>query len=319
MLGASLERLGGLFDRAFLVAYWSPVFVGVALAMGIVGLVNGFTDIVAVWGDSSGAEQVIAGIAIFIGITVLAYLFSVLTLPLIQLYEGYWSERLSGLSAPFVIDFKRKRVACLADMAKQRTAGNRIPPEKSAEFLSMYQRLSSAYPRNPILVKPTRLGNVLVAAEEYPQLRYNMDAVVWWPRLVAVLPEAQQAQVDASMVPLVALLNLTTILVVVGVGGGAWLLFWRALPEWSLPCAIGGVALAWVCYRVAATQAVRFGDVVRATFDLYRLDLLKQMHIGLGAHATEREAWGQLTEWLYYGDPTARAVDYQRDESKPDS
>jgi len=66
---------------------------------------------------------------------------------------------------------------------------------------------------------PILAGDALTAAEEYPLLRYYMDAVFWWSRLFAVIPAEQQDLLDASLTLIIALLNLCTITFLVGLGG----------------------------------------------------------------------------------------------------
>ena len=41
MLGTFLEKLNVFFDRRFMIAYWSPIFVGLGLAAGLGAVVGG--------------------------------------------------------------------------------------------------------------------------------------------------------------------------------------------------------------------------------------------------------------------------------------
>ncbi|WP_217572377.1 hypothetical protein [Streptomyces sp. GbtcB7] len=53
---------------------------------------------------------------------------------------------------------------------------------------TIHQQLFLRYPQPPVQPLPTRLGNVIRAAEQYPRIRYGLDPVVIWPRLQPVLP-----------------------------------------------------------------------------------------------------------------------------------
>jgi hypothetical protein len=183
MPGTFLEKLNVFFDRRFMIAYWSPIFIGIGLAAGLVTVLIGPSAALGWWAGRSGTEQILLGVGILLVITVLAYLLEALTIPIVRLYEGYWPKgRLTNW-------------ACT--MQKARKA-------KSNDSASYHN-----FPLDSDLVKPTRLGNVLVASEEYPHQLYQLDAVLWWPRLSALLPEAFRTQVDTALTPVLAMLNLS--------------------------------------------------------------------------------------------------------------
>jgi hypothetical protein len=317
MLGISLERLGGLFDRQFLLAYWGPVFLGVAFGTGLFALGHGYQKTFKLWLSLSGTEQVLLGGTAIVGITVVAYLFSILTAPIIRLYEGYWPSGWHRLEHAMVAREKKAHAKLRDDMAALRGRSLAIPPENATAYISKSTRFISTFPRDPALLKATRLGNVLVAAEEYPLSRYNMDAVFWWPRLFAVMPEDQQNLVDASVTPMIALLNLSTIILVVSLGGAVWLFLsprW-GWPWWGLTCLVAAVVLPYIFYRVAAIQASNYTTVVRTMFDLHRFDLLQQMHIPLPPPDKERQVWGALMQWLHYSNSQARPDRFTHDDT----
>lgn len=310
MLGVSLQQLGGLFERQFMVAYWGPIFIGAAFLAAVVALARGISTAIADFAGLSAIEQILYGAAILIGITVIAYVLSVLTMPMIRIYEGHWPPWIRTLAYPLVAWQKHRHSSILDRMEENPGKDNTISPA----YREALYRYYSTYPRNPKLVKPTSIGNILAAAEEYPRLRYNVNAALWWPRLFAVMPEAHRGQVEASILPMIALLNLTTIVFLVGLGGGAWLILAQGLHLWAIVCIIIGLILAFLCYRAAAIQAVRYTLTVRTAFDLYRFDLLKQMHIPLPSPKEERALWDHLEKWLYIGDLRSIVARYDHNE-----
>ncbi len=92
MLGTFLDKLNVLFDRRFLLAYWSPIFILLALAGGLAALLAGSTAALAWWTGLSGTEQLVLGVGILLLVTVLAYVLEALTTPVVRLYEGYWPK-----------------------------------------------------------------------------------------------------------------------------------------------------------------------------------------------------------------------------------
>ncbi len=272
MVGTFLDKVGNWFNRRFFVAYWSPVFVGFGVGGGLVLLVLGPVSFFGWWERLNGEEQIILGVGCLLAITLLAYMLDALTTPLIRLYEGYWSW---------------KRPALLAIHRQQARRAKLVPFH------------SPSFPRNSKMLKPTRLGNVLVSAEEYSYQLYRLDAVVWWPRLVSLIPETFRVQLDTSLTPMVTLLNLSIILVFIASGGGGILLF---LKDWWLGVSVFmcGLLLARACYLAACHQALDYGQLVRVAFDFYRHDILKQMHITVPDNLVEeRLLWDALNGMAY--------------------
>jgi hypothetical protein len=134
-------------------------------------------------------------------------------------------------------------------------------------------------------VLPTRLGNVLRAAEDYPgdDERYGMDAVFYWPRLYLVLlvetrslVEGHRSGVD-RMVLLASLAALfpAASTVVLAVTGTPW-------TAWAVSV-VTAAAVGVLAYEGAVNAATEFGDVIRACFDNYRRTLLEQFGLPLPA------------------------------------
>jgi hypothetical protein len=98
---------------------------------------------------------------------------------------------------------------------------------------------------------------------------------------------------------MVALLNLSMVLTLLTLGGGVTLLL--AHWHWWLVALVfvGGLALAYTCYRAAVNQALDYGQLVRVAFDFYRHEILKQMHLSVPDNLVEeRYLWEALTNWV---------------------
>ena len=160
MFGTFINRIGSLLDRRFLIGSWFPALCGafVVAAAGVIAV--GWGSAMDKWKSLDGAAQVLLGAAALMAVTLAAFVLHVL--PVIRLFEGY--------AMPAVV----KELAA----RRHRLRRDRVP-----EVVSL-----RTYPRDSALIRPTRLGNVITAAEEHAFLRYRLDAVVWWPRLAPVLP-----------------------------------------------------------------------------------------------------------------------------------
>jgi hypothetical protein len=97
---------------------------------------------------------------------------------------------------------------------------------------------------------------------------------------------------------LVALIWLTFAFTVIWVIVLPWLGEAKTL---FLAIAIAGPILTYIWYRLAIQNYRPYCDLLRACIDLYRLDLLKALHIPLPANAEEeREIWETLAARVGY-------------------
>lgn len=294
MLGLFLDRLSGFFDRRFMVAYWAPAF----LAFGLTGLIDaahvGLPVVENWWINVSILEQSWLAVALLFIITVLAYLLQALTGPLVRLYEGYLLPKRLAEWARSGQQMTYRRLHDTTDYHDREHALRELHNP------SDYRTLFYNFPRNGDLLRPTRLGNALTAAEEYPYQMYELDGVLWWPRLAPLLPDSFSEQVDAALTPMLTFLNLSALLTVLGAGGGGVLALTDR--QWWLFTVVfvGGLGLASACYRAAVSQAMSYGNLLRVAFDLYRHDILKQMHLPIPDNLRdERILWDALNQWIY--------------------
>ncbi len=273
MLGTLLDKMSGFFDQRFMIAYWTPTFIGLCLMLGLAGVLFGPVAAFSWWVKLDGPEQVLLGAGALLVSILLSYQLVALTIPLVRLYEGYWPE---GPLTRLARNCQKKAL------------------KRANDSRSRYNN----FPRDAQLLRPTRLGNLLAAAEEYPYELYRLDAVVWWPRLVTLLPETFRTQVDTAITPMLTMLNLSMILSLLTCLGGALFL---AVQYWSLcvVMCIGGLFIARLCYIAAVTQAEDYSVLVRVAFDLYRHEMLKQMHIPVPDNLVEeRRLWLSLNPWI---------------------
>jgi hypothetical protein len=147
-------------------------------------------------------------------------------------------------------------------------------------------------PANPDLM-PTRLGNILRAAERRPLEKYGLDAVICWSRLWLLLPEATRKDLQDARADLnnAARLWLWSLLFLGWAIWGAW---------WAIP--LGMLSALFAYYNWAIAAAITYGDLVEASFDLYRSLLYQSLRWNLPADPKEERRVGQhLTEYLWRG------------------
>ena len=202
------------------------------------------------------------------------------------MYEGYlFAGPLAGIA----------KVARLAHVRRYRAMADDEDDEDDEESFYEYSDLEDD-------VLPTRLGNVLRAAELYPKARYGADFNLIWTRLGHLCPESfledwdqLQAALDFLVVAVTgfSLLAVATSVTAAITGHGVWLF---------LLCLLGGFALAHVAYLSAVEAAKELGEAMRTSFDLYRNDLLLRLRWPLpSSPVEERRTWTEINNVIHGG------------------
>jgi len=315
--------------RSYLISSFLPAFVfvyfGTALFKGFIPiqLINVITSSEGIF----GSEWVFA---VIFSLWVAFGLYSSQNWTL-QLYEGY---KFKGLLTPIglilaiiqVIDTRRTSpyyfhtVQKLMDKGYSKKRKKRISQIRDVALAEL-QDLEVVRPYDDDEILPTKLGNVLRASELYPVERYDLEALVIWPRLVNVLPQNFIHELEEANNRFMFLIHsslLTYILGLMGLfaGGSGYLLkvyagkfihaylftadaFKQIPPNWYLSIGLALLICGYAIYRVAVDAAHEFTMQIRAGFDLYRFDLLRQLNQSIPISLTdEKRQWRKLSEFF---------------------
>ncbi len=313
MLSTFFESLGGkLADRI-------AGAVGASLCFWLAGLAawalhrggfRGFDGQVRLLADRPESLQ-LADAALFLLLVVASSLLVArLTQPALRLIEGYW---------PAFLARPRDR---LSDRVARRDASDETRERELAALMAdpgvlsdreEYARLTQRRRRRPGRqhgFQPTRVGNVLRAAETRPTDKYGLDVVAVWPHLWLVFPETTRQELLAARQALDA-----------SVGGFLWTLalaVFTPLTWWALPVAL---VLAAIVYLVwVPVRAENFADLVEASVDLYRTLLYRQLRWPLPADPDgERVAGRKMTTYLVRGLAPGLLFDGSREGQREDA
>ncbi len=243
-------------------------------------------------GQSGVVQAVLLGAALA-GIAGSGAVIQRLTLPVLRAMEGYWPSWLDFLRGPLI----RPRAAQLDKLASTwgKLAAKVDGEEATADDRARYNRLDQRLrhmPSVPGRLMPTRVGNVLRAAESRPYDKYGLDAVKCWPQFWLTLTDRARDELAASRASLDS-------------AGAACLwgilfLVWGTMTPWAIPV---GLAVACAAYFFwVPDRAEVFGDLMEAAFDLYRPGLYEALRWPLPADpAEERRSGILLTEYLWRG------------------
>ncbi|RSM73310.1 hypothetical protein DL991_31680 [Amycolatopsis sp. WAC 01375] len=265
----------GLLDRRFLLNALLPTLITLGLLGTVVaGTLTDPATALRAWNALDGTIKVLAGTGVVVVAVLIAAIVSGAAQTITRCYEGLWPGRLG-------------HILLLPGTHRHRRRARRLGFERGA----------ADYPVDPADVLPTRLGNILRAAESYPADRYGADAVLTWPRLFPLLPDKLTASLASARAELEFQVMISAHAAFFAVAAGGWLAVTGGPPWLFLTCYWSAAALAWATYRGALAPARLYGDQVRVAFDLYRHELLDR----LGMDGDEQ--WARLNQFWHRNIP----------------
>jgi len=333
MLGTFVDKATSIISNQFWMAYWFPTFIAFTLSLTLnsffyeIGMVNDWWKYIECAFFAGKTNDCGSGLSLsflflaIILITIIAYLLQIFNRIIVRFFEGYWKH------IPWIYlwnTFIKQQIKEWNELKEKlhKSDKNLIKKKqiKDARFLELnYEDIQLLFPKDPKDFLPTKLGNIIRSAEKYSEDRYGMSCAVWWPRLWPLLLQNTKSEIDDSLTPMVALLNLAVLMPVVAVFG----ILIPLMRKHFLLLGLGftdlfyaGVFLAaliflfWFLYEVASTQAVSYGMTIRTTVDLNRFEIFKWLHIHPPDNSIkERMIWAQLHAWLQ-DDDRSQVLEY---------
>jgi hypothetical protein len=257
---------------------------------------------------------------------------------IVKLFEGYHfhpilkkylCNRYSSQLKKQALSYFETQGVIRKPVEKRTKKDEKIFSENWASAMGELQELELETSLEDNVVMPTRLGNVMKASEVYAYDRYFIEAITIWPRLFSVLPSGFIKDMEEKNNHFMFLLN-STLLIYVTSGFcllAAFLGFFYQACKYPLFCStlhklkslqtgfdeIPPLMYLLICaaliyfgyrlYRIAVNAAQDFGLFYRAGFDLYRMELLKQLHRKLPQDlGDERNTWLALSTFFISGD-----------------
>lgn len=186
------------------------------------------------------------------------------------------------------------------------------------------------YPPSLDLILPTRFGNIFRSLETYSGLRYKIESILLWPRMVHVIPDSYFKKIEQSNNHLAFLVNSSILSLVMmfaflGAAGYEFLLLKLADKGWGellyfIPIEAGDkikyqqnayiylagmvimMALFVLLYKASLPVANQYGNLVRSSFDLFRLPLLKELRLKMPEeYLDELTLWRDVSHFMGLG------------------
>lgn len=304
----SAEALGGRF---FVIGY-VPMCAGFLFVLLLVwaGAPGTTLDWSAAWrrAGTLGAGE---ALLLVFGTVVGALVLHPFQLPFVRLLEGYWP---SWCGAPTRWGTRRQERS-MKRLEQARDLPDGEPPGPAALHRAGLAdgALRARFPQQPHLLRPTRLGNVLAAAEDRCGAPYGWDGPVAWPRLYTVLGEAAKTTVEDRRNALDAACRVSVVSALCSAVGAALL----ARTGWWLLLALAPLLLSRLAYHAAVHAALAYGQAVRVCFDLHRFDLYPALHLPLPEDPDQEGRFNRTLSafWRQGGPMRAR---YEHPEPAPE-
>jgi hypothetical protein len=181
----------------------------------------------------------------------------------------------------------------------------------SQESVARKTQIAVSFP--PDNLAPTAIGNVARSVSAYARQRYGIDLDFMWTRLQKVMQSDAHFQTLMEAQMRVDFLVATFWLLVVS------LVFWffyqllaGTSPSVFLLLAIGGPVVLLALYRLCLENYRAFADVLRSAVDLFRFDLLRELHLPLPADGEqEMRLWLMINRQMAYGETQSLPFDHQ--------
>jgi hypothetical protein len=246
-------------------------------------------------------------IAVLLVIVISSNAIQLLDLTILRELEGYWPRWLNWLRNWCAHRKKtgmRKKQERFDQLITQEEAAEAehksISPEVERERvqLSLELRLT---PKLSEEYMPTKLGNILRAAENRPYERYGLVTTICWPRLWLLLPEGTKQELTEARTALNTAAR--TFL---------WSFLFLVWTIWAWWVPLVTLVVAFWAYRWALSAAVVYGDLLEAAFDLHRFELYEALRFPLPKDTSEEKGKGdELTAYMFYGS-VAQPVTFQK-------
>lgn len=279
LLADVFDRAAGLMEQRFLRNAFLPVLLFLPAVTAPAFMSGAFTSIPTEWERQSATLKVLELLGYFTAVWFFAAILASQWRNVIQLFEGYPFRR-----------WRRPR-----DWHAARLAQLDGSPEGWANRFY-------CYPTNDRDLLPTRLGNIMRAAERFPLDRYNAEGILVWTRLFPVIPPAFSGNVQDARARLEFLLVIALWFIGFGCLSAALLLLVGRPGLLATACFAVGTLGAYGAYRSALTAAIEYGERLRTGFELYRLDLLAQLKFKQPTNLLEeKQLWGDFFHFLAQG------------------
>jgi hypothetical protein len=192
-----LEGFSGNLADEWIKTLFTPAFV-FWLGGGLAALQRwGWDAAVVEFQKLQEPLPLVLGILVLLTVAASGFVVQQFDFTVLRLLEGYWPGWLTPLAGWLVKGQRRrfKRIDQQLQTLNRRGLVTLTPQEREA-YIQADLDLGE-FPELGRLL-PTQLGNILRAAEDHCAAKYGLDAIICWPRLWLLLPEATKTELSQA-------------------------------------------------------------------------------------------------------------------------
>lgn len=274
------SELPKLFGREFAIGFLLPIAVFISASwLMLLGFESLHIHLAQDRLLARLGDQVLLGATIFAFVLWLgAVTLLALNRSIIQFKEGYGAWNPLRLLLFLQIRRFRKIHARIAELDQERetlsSLGQVMSSRKSEERRKLKRRAVYEFPHQERFVLPTAFGNSIRAFEVYSHVMYGFDAIPAWSRLEFLLSAEAQEIIESAKSQMDFWLNLWFLsLIFLGQYAALTSVTGDKGPIWSLAI----IPLLFLFSGRSRVAAILWGEMVKATFDIYINDLRKKL------------------------------------------
>jgi hypothetical protein len=329
------DKAISFFDSRFQLTYIVPSLIfWTALTILIAAPDAKVAEDITAWNEQKEPAKAFQLVAFAVWVIFFATLLSSQSYNITRFYEGYWPKWLGWLEVKAkalhrrrledvqqqlelalpLNETEKESLKSISLERRTRLLAQTTAPQDGAEGRdwrllkreaattdqrqaaeAQHVEVSRSLPPHPEDLLATRLGNILRSAELYPFLRYNLDAVVIWPRLYPLVEEKDRGAFIAAKASLDLALTISALAGVFSVFAAVFLLVREAPGLYYTLVVAGAAVISWAAYLGALGSAAAYADQVRVIFDLHRRKVFQALGLKEPANAADEAAlWRQV-------------------------
>lgn len=300
-----------IFDRNFIIGHFLPVFIYVVINYWIMQYFQIQAAPFKIF-VLKGTITVDAGILAIISLLV-AFVISTFNIYWIMFLEGYGKYNPLRIFDECEIrlydKLKAEKYSLEAEISQMEQTQTNVEQDErykraTDDYSQLCIRIVKRFPHDKAYFLPTALGNTIRSFEVYSTVMYGLEAIGGWERLLAVIPRDYMDMITAAKANLDFYVNLLFLHVLTVAAYLA--VFYFKNEFYSMAIVLISSIFAYLFYRMCVLMVSEWGDLIKASFDMFISDLNGKLnYVQQKSPKEERSQWESFSRAITYRYPSA--------------